>query len=627
MKKSAIDPEKKTPTNKAPAAAASATTPYIPLARKYRPKTFEELIGQPHITATLSRSIEAKRIGQAYLFTGQRGVGKTSAARILAMSLNCANGPTTRPCQRCASCQEILSGASLDVLEIDGASNRGIDEIRSLRETVKFAAIHGAYRIYIIDEVHMLTSEAFNALLKTLEEPPAHVTFILATTAPQRIPPTILSRCQRFDFRRLEAKTIVGVLRQIAQAERIILDEAAGYAIARAAEGSARDAIVMLDQAASFCTGRIQESDISQLIGAVEHEVLMAWTKAILGKDARTALVLLHQQVQHGREITQIFVNLLLHLRHVLLLRATSRAPSREALLEQLVDLPAEQREQLEAQAHGASTEELLLVMQVLTGAYELARRSPVAQTVLELALIKLATRESWTSIEQLIERLDRLSASSIASRSLPHVTESPAASALLSPAPTNPPPLWQTTVTSSHEGASPSSAASAQEQPDSSSIPSSPAASMTISPEEGIMALEAIAAQWPVVLERIGRQKMSLAAYLMHARPVGVSGRQIQVGIPGFALHQEVLSVVEHVRLIERTLAEMFGQPLTVQYVTLPPEFAAPPTRDSAVSTDSAATAPAAGLVVPSGPTIPPIVQEIMTLFDATVLPRPPMP
>ncbi len=219
---------------------------YLPLARKYRPQTFDELIGQPHVTETLMRALKTKRLGQAYLFAGQRGVGKTSAARILAKSLNCEQGPTPTPCNRCANCTQITEGRSLDVLEIDGASNRGIDEIRALRDTVGFAPTTGAFRVYIIDEVHMLTLEAFNALLKTLEEPPAHVRFIFATTAPGKVPATILSRCQRFDFRRLEVPTLVAALTTVATKERLSIEEPALYAVARSAEGSLRDAEVIL---------------------------------------------------------------------------------------------------------------------------------------------------------------------------------------------------------------------------------------------------------------------------------------------------------------------------------------------------------------------------------------------
>src|SRR3989338_2796489 len=208
---------------------------FLPFARKYRPQTFADLIGQPHVTDTLTRALQQQRIAQAYLFAGQRGVGKTSAARILAKCFNCERGPTPTPCQTCVTCRAITQGNSLDVTEIDGASNRGIDEIRRLRESVPFAPTSGPFHLYIIDEVHMLTPEAFNALLKTLEEPPAHAKFVFATTAPTKVPATVLSRCQRFDFRRVEVPTIVQELGRIAKAERPAVDEAAPDAVARGA--------------------------------------------------------------------------------------------------------------------------------------------------------------------------------------------------------------------------------------------------------------------------------------------------------------------------------------------------------------------------------------------------------
>ncbi len=269
---------------------ASPPTGYMPLARKYRPQTFSDLIGQEHVTTTLTNALRSGRVAQAYLFTGQRGVGKTSAARILAKCLNCAHGPTATPCNACPSCAQIVQGNSLDVIEIDGASNRGIDEIRALRETVGFAPTSGAFRVYIIDEVHMLTMEAFNALLKTLEEPPAHVKFIFATTAVNKVPATILSRCQRFDFRRIEPKIMVEALSRIAAQESIAIEPDALYAIARASEGSLRDAEVILDQAANCAGGALREADLAALLGMVETEALLGLMQAMLERDVATAL-------------------------------------------------------------------------------------------------------------------------------------------------------------------------------------------------------------------------------------------------------------------------------------------------------------------------------------------------
>ena len=231
---------------------------YLVLARKFRPQNFDEVIGQDHITTTLKNAITQNRVAHAYLFTGPRGIGKTSTARILAKALNCQKGPRPVPCDKCPSCEEIMKGSSLDVIEIDGASNRGIEEVRNLRENVKFAPSRGRFKVYIIDEVHMLTQEAFNALLKTLEEPPAHVKFVFATTAPYKVPATILSRCQRFDFKRIPIQAIVDKLKDISSQEKFIATEDALFAIAKASEGSMRDAESILDQLASFCDKKMK---------------------------------------------------------------------------------------------------------------------------------------------------------------------------------------------------------------------------------------------------------------------------------------------------------------------------------------------------------------------------------
>src|SRR3989338_802344 len=240
---------------------------YQIFARKFRPQTFEDVVGQEPITTTLKNAITKKRIAQSFLFTGSRGVGKTSTARILAKALNCDKGPAPAPCNKCSVCEEITLGNSLDVLEIDGASNRGIDEIRSLRENVKFKPARTRYKIYIIDEVHMLTGEAFNALLKTLEEPPEHVKFIFATTEPHKVPLTILSRCQRFNFKRIATDDIHAKPKESAKEEKLKIEKNALFLIAKASEGALRDAESLLDQLASFAEGKIAEKDVLLMLG------------------------------------------------------------------------------------------------------------------------------------------------------------------------------------------------------------------------------------------------------------------------------------------------------------------------------------------------------------------------
>ena len=556
---------------------------YLPLARKYRPQTFDALIGQPHVTTTLTRSLESGRLGQAYLFTGLRGVGKTSAARILAKALNCANGPTANPCNQCPSCTQITQGNSLDVVEIDGASNRGIDEIRNLRETVPYAPTSGPFRVYIIDEVHMLTTEAFNALLKTLEEPPAHVKFIFATTAPNKVPSTILSRCQRFDFRRLESATIVQTLQRVAKAEKLQIDEPALYAIARASDGSLRDAEVVLEQLSSFVKGAIVEADVTALLGAIASDALIDWTQAILEHNTPTALSLLLEQLEQGKDVPQLLTGLLRHIRNLLILRSIAEAPSRAALITRLIDEPADRLQRLETQAQHTSAEELLLFLQMLTGAYELIRRSPMAQTILELVVIKLCTREQWQSLDEISQRLERL-------RTAPGST----------------PPVMILTPSSPTSSGRPQPAArsvspAAAQPSEDVGQPVAPSATSTMMPQE-------CSEIWPMFLERLGKQKMSLAAYLTDARPMQLDGGTLTVGLPGFALHQEVLSVTENRRLIERLLRELCQRAISVQYETLPPS--------SEPSTASSAAAPASST--------PPIVQDIVQLFNATILDQP---
>ncbi len=245
---------------------------YQVLARKWRPQQFADVVGQEHVTTTLKNAIEQNRLAHAYLFVGPRGIGKTSTARIFAKALNCVKGPTATPCDKCDNCLEITEGRSLDVLEIDGASNNGVEQVRELRDTVRYAPARGKFKIYIIDEVHMLTTQAFNALLKTLEEPPAHVKFIFATTEPQKVLPTILSRCQRFDLRRIPANLIVKHLKEISKKEKVAIDDEALAAIARGAEGGLRDAESTLDQLIAFCGNKIAEADVLSVFGLVAHD-------------------------------------------------------------------------------------------------------------------------------------------------------------------------------------------------------------------------------------------------------------------------------------------------------------------------------------------------------------------
>ena len=315
---------------------------YRVFARKYRPQTFEEVVGQEHITRTLQNAIASGRVAQAYLFVGPRGIGKTSTARILAKALNCAEGPTPVPCGKCDACREIAEGRSLDVLEIDGASNNGVDNIRELRDNTAYAPARGPYKIYLIDEVHMLSAGAFNALLKTLEEPPEHVKFIFATTEAQKVPATITSRCQRFDLRRISAKTIAEHLLAIAEKESILLEPGAAEAIARGAEGALRDAESMLDQCVAFCGERITGQDVMTVFGFTSREAIAALVEQILQRDAAGSLKIVAEQAEAGKDLSRLLGDLIGQVRDLLVASVTDHPSAPRGKLLMLLDHFAE---------------------------------------------------------------------------------------------------------------------------------------------------------------------------------------------------------------------------------------------------------------------------------------------
>jgi len=506
---------------------------YVVFARKYRPQDFDGVVGQEIITTTLKNAIKSGRIAHAYLFTGPRGIGKTSTARIFAKSLNCKTGPTVSACGECTSCIEITAGTSLDVIEIDGASNRGIDEIRELRENVKFAAINGKFKIYIIDEVHMLTQEAFNALLKTLEEPPMHVKFIFATTQPHKVPSTILSRCQRFDFRRISTNKIIEKLKEIAKAETLNVSDEALLTITRASEGCLRDAETILDQLSSFNAGSIDKSDVSLALGMIERDTFFAASDCIANKDSAGALKLINHLVSEGKDLDQFIFNLIEHMRNILVSKISKD-------IENIIDLPAQAVKRIIDQNQNFSVEDLLYIIYLLMNTQLMMKRSESRRIALEVALIKLTTRASVMALDEVLNKISELEKKTINSANL-------ADTALLK---TPPPTVMPKTPEIPSEEANLENATNTN----------------TATLEE-----DKINDVWLNLLKIMRNKKISLASYLLEGKIDSVDADTFIIGFPkNFLFHKETLERLENRNLIEEGFKEILKRDVRVKFTTL---------------------------------------------------------
>ncbi|HVU27361.1 MAG TPA: DNA polymerase III subunit gamma/tau [Verrucomicrobiae bacterium] len=375
---------------------------YQVIARKYRPQRFADVVGQEHVTQTLANAIEQKRIAHAYLFCGPRGTGKTTIARIFAKCLNCTGGPKIDFDDNDTRVQEITEGRSLDVLEIDGASNNGVEQVRELRETCKYVPANSPFKIYIIDEVHMLSTAAFNALLKTLEEPPAHVKFMFATTDPEKVLPTILSRCQRFDLRRIPAALITKHLAEIAKKEKVKIDEAALFAIARGADGGMRDAESTLDQLISFCGDKIEEADVLSMFGLAAENQILNLSKAVLNGEIQTALTQLSELAQGGKDLGRLLSDLLNHFRNLLIFQI-----SRGDL--NLLEVSEAEIAALKEQSALANADSLTRILETFAEAELNLRDAASKKIFLEVALLKAIETRNAISIDSVLKQLNQL--------------------------------------------------------------------------------------------------------------------------------------------------------------------------------------------------------------------------
>ena len=499
-------------------------------ARKYRPGTFDDVIGQPHIVQTLLNAVSTKRIAHAYLFSGTRGVGKTTVARILAKALNCEQGPTGHPCNSCPNCQEIMQGSSVDVVEIDGASNTSVDDVREIRENVKFTPFRGQYRVYIIDEVHMLSNSAFNALLKTLEEPPAHVVFIFATTEIHKIPATILSRCQHYNFRRIAQAEIIERLRHVAAQEQLALEERSLVALARASEGSLRDALSLLDQVVAFGGKTIGHHDLEILLGAVPHELIQHIVSAVIAQDSPAALTVIASLLDQGHDLRAFCSDVVEQFRHLLV---ASVVPA-TAELRSLIEASEEDVTQLAATAKTLAPEQLQELLTIFTQAEDLLRLSAHPRFVIEAAAIRATrllrrtengtTRPVQTPSSPVNQKLQAQSGASDPQLGtqrtvLPRNPLAPSAQAV----PAAPKPAPSSPQTSSGEGKA--STPLPDPSPAIENTPSAPTLSASHPADEHARL------DWEAIQEDVAASLPNIAPFLEAGRFLGMAGDLVTIG------------------------------------------------------------------------------------------------
>jgi DNA polymerase-3 subunit gamma/tau len=582
---------------------------YQVIARKYRPQRFREVVGQEHVTQTLAHAIEQKRIAHAYLFCGPRGTGKTTIARIFAKCLNCSGGPKVDFDDNDPRCQEIAEGRALDVFEIDGASNNGVEQVRELRETCKYAPASSRFKIYIIDEVHMLSTAAFNALLKTLEEPPQHVKFMFATTDPEKVLPTILSRCQRFDLRRIPAALIAKHLTHIAELEKVKIDPAALYAIARGAEGAMRDAESALDQLISFCGEKIEEPDVLSMFGLTAQGQLLELSRAVLAGEVEKALRQLNELANHGKDLGRLLSDLLNHFRNLLIFQVSNGDLK-------MLEVSEAEASALKEQNPMAGAEGLTRIMEVLAEAEMRLRDAASKKILVEVALLKAIEARSAVSIDSLLKQLQNLR-----DGKADEAAGSPAPAAAAAPRPARAVAAAATPAPAPRAHATATAAVPAQAEGAPSSAP----------PED-------LAELWVRLLEAVGRASPFTRTYLLEAHPVSFQKDVLTIGFdPEFEDHIGLVDNARNHTLLQTKLLELGRPNAQIKFIkaAAPEKRAAAPAEPPAPATDappkpSAAAKPAAAPAKEKLASVPfsqddfkndPLIQKALEIFKGQIV------
>jgi len=525
----------------------------ISLYRRHRPGSFDEVVGQQHVVRTLRNAVEQGKVHHAYLFVGSRGTGKTSMAKILARSLNCERGgPTVTPCGECESCLTIAAGSSIDVIEMDAASNRSVDDVRDLRERVAYAPTGGRWKVYILDEAHMLTKEAWNAFLKTLEEPPPNTVFVLATTEAHKVMATIADRCQRFDFQRPSLEQISEVLTRVAAAEGIEVDDAAVAMIARSASGSFRDALGTLDQLVAFGGDRVELDTVLELLGAVDAELLFEAVDAVIAEDPRAVLLGVEKMARSGRDPAQFARDLLAHLRHLLVTQTVGEVPNTFVVT-------ATDADRLTAQASSIGAATLVRTIDELANALTNVREGDDARMAVEIALLKAARPDLDPSTEGLLRRVERLEQGTNASSAAGPVAAGdppppPVAEASSGAVPPTAPPAAE--AESAEDDSPAAEAESADSEP-----PTSP----------GPIGLAEVQSTWPAILDKLREASPALAATFDGALPVSLEDGELKVGFPAdLTFNKKKAETPEKRELMADALEAVLGERLRPSYVLL---------------------------------------------------------